>query len=673
MGTHEIINLIMQKERIESLFTIEAYEDELFLSNDRYLCFGFTLNTIGGADSRMVEKLKVMLENDLPIDSFIQSIMWTSPDVSRFLKGLKASKKHCFGRKDKVGQILQKCVQSEVELFAKSTRTPIENISKNRLRNFVGLMTFKIPIESSRPTESEIDSVKEHVKSIRQKLSSCELHPESIEPETYIRLMSSILNWSEHPSWRDERPLYDETIRINEQIADNGTCIDASNYNYIRLGEKYVTVISPKREPEMLHLNNTYKYFGDPFNGTRGIKENLLVCLNICVIDQEKSKSGMASKHQFANHQAYGPIMKWVPKVGDIKQSFDVLKDATERGDRVFKAALSFVIFADSPDHSKAATSNAISFLTEIGYQMQQDRHYALPIFLTSLPFGSNKEVVKQSMRYKTKATRHLVHMLPIRADSKGNSYGGLGLSTRSGQATGFDNFMSDSNYNITISATSGVGKSFLVNGIILMAMARGAYVWVIDRGRSYLNLCTLLEGSYMDFSPEKDICVNPFSAVENIKEDMDMLIALIEAMAAPREPLSNYQYQEVKRVIQECWDEKGKDLIIDDISKKCLVHGDPRIRDIGSQLGPFSNGGQYERYFNRKHNIDFSNHLTCLELLGLASSEQLQQVILLQLVYLIQKQMAKLPLDIPKFLIVDESWALINDGKVAKYIEEGY
>jgi conjugal transfer ATP-binding protein TraC len=65
------------------------------------------------------------------------------------------------------------------------------------------------------------------------------------------------------------------------------------------------------------------------------------------------------------------------------------------------------------------------------------------------------------------------------------------------------------------------------VNEMTYRYLGAGAKVWIIDVGRSYKNLCELLDGEFIEFSDERQntICLNPFSMIIDISADMEMIL----------------------------------------------------------------------------------------------------------------------------------------------------
>ena len=92
--------------------------------------------------------------------------------------------------------------------------------------------------------------------------------------------------------------------------------------------------------------------------------------------------------------------------------------------------------------------------------------------------------------------------------------------------------------------------------------------VRIVDVGRSYRNLCDLIDGEFIEFSDERKntICLNPFSMIVDINNDMEMLLPLLAQMASPREPLDNYSYSALAAATKRVWDTKGKRATITDV-----------------------------------------------------------------------------------------------------------
>jgi conjugal transfer ATP-binding protein TraC len=118
------------------------------------------------------------------------------------------------------------------------------------------------------------------------------------------------------------------------------------------------------------------------------------------------------------------------------------------------------------------------------------------------------------------------------------NSKPVLTLFGRKGQSMAVDIFANPSgNYNGIVVGTSGSGKSFFLNELTFRMLATGGRVWIIDVGRSYEKLASMLGGQFIEFSDASNISLNPFSLIEDIDRDMEMLKPLMAQMISPSRP----------------------------------------------------------------------------------------------------------------------------------------
>ena len=98
----------------------------------------------------------------------------------------------------------------------------------------------------------------------------------------------------------------------------------------------------------------------------------------------------------------------------------------------------------------------------------------------------------------------------------------------------------------------------------------------------------------------------------------------------------------------------------------------DPRIRDLGVQLHPFTSDGPYGKYFIGETNVNFDNDFIVLELEELSAKKDLQAVVMFLLMYRITQNMY-LSREKPKVCIIDEAWQLLGAGGSGDFIESGY
>lgn len=144
--------------------------------------------------------------------------------------------------------------------------------------------------------------------------------------------------------------------------------------------------------------------------------------------------------------------------------------------------------------------------------------------------------------------------------------------------------------------------------------------------------------------------------------------------MASAKGLLDEWQISALKQVLSRLWEEKGKEMKVDDIAERCLEEeNDQRLKDIGQQLYAFTSKGSYGKYFSQKNNVSFQNQFTVLELDELQGRKHLRQVVLLQLIYQIQQEVFLGERNRKKVVIVDEAWDLLKEGEVSTFMEHAY
>ena len=434
--------------RASQLFSILAYdaEDGLFLTEDRSLAFGFICQPLSGADPAVADRVNVLLNQDWPVDTLLQVSLWTSPDIDATLALMQV-------RRIAQQQPFHKdMLHATVEFLGQGAQSALDGATGIRLRRMQVLVTVKLPMAGAMPTENDIRRAAELRLSTFQSLGTIGLRPETMGSDHYVRLLSTMLNWSPDAGWHDQiNPECDPNQLIRDQLFDfdNSLRVDARG---LWLGDKRVKTLSVKRHPERIHFGAAVAYLGDVLSGSRGIRQNTILTLTLHYPDAEATRAALEAKRQWVVNQAYGPILKFLPQLGVRKHNFDTLFDAFMDGDRPVRAYFGAVLFCDAEDEAQAV-SNARVYFRELGFQLLEDKFFCLPFFLNCLPFGADRLAIRDSNRYRTLGTRHAIPLLPLFADWPGTGTPTLNFVSRNGQMVSVSLFDSGSNYNCCIAA----------------------------------------------------------------------------------------------------------------------------------------------------------------------------------------------------------------------------
>jgi conjugal transfer ATP-binding protein TraC len=676
----DLHNRLLERKTPAAMMSLLAHDPDhgLYFHADGSLGYLFLCYPLIGVDERIVQQLQPLLAQNYPPNTILQVSLWTSPDVEtdlHLMQLLRVPKEHeevSEGRR-----IATALVRGRAQFLREHTHQPISDVLPTRIRNIQVIISVKVPCRGALPTQADTELAARLKVTTAQILRTLGMAPLSIDPERYLRIVGSMVNWGEHAAWRNHAVIYDETRLLREQVFDSDATVQVDEGG-LWVGSRRVKTLCVKRYPEFVHLVQAAQFLGDLKSGARGVRENVLITLNVLFPDPEPARSAMTAKKNAATWQSMGPLARYLPRLAKQREDFDTIIEALEDGDRVVRAYLTFVLFAEDDEAATSATSNLLTYYRELGYRLQEDRYVALPIFLNALPGNAEVSAAKNLARYRTLASRHATQLMPAIADWKGTGTPVMTLLSRNGQLMSIDLFDSPTNYSALVAAESGSGKSFFTNFLVTSYLSLGAEIYLIEVGRSFKNLCQVLGGEHLEFTAASELSLNPFPAIENYEEQSDFLMAELLAMVSSKGAVTEYQESALRQITRELWDAHGKALTIDPLAERLLSHRDAdghldsRVNDLGVQLYPFTSRGEYGRWFNKPATVNFASAFTVMELEELKGRRHLMKVVLVQLMSTIQRAMYLRDDGRPKLLIIDEGWDLITEGAEGSFIERG-
>jgi conjugal transfer ATP-binding protein TraC len=656
-------------EEEKQFYYLECPGNEKRKDKLAYLGFAFECMPLAGYDEKTIAKLQALFTQPFPTGSYIQFMLYKSPDLDGYCDNMLALRE----REPHVPPLLKEMILSRAEFIRAGTKQSISSAAKGYIHDTVLTINVKVPLEAGygEPSERDLANVRELQVGVKQVLETCSLRTRNLDPNLLLRFCGTFLGWDSQASWRGDANLWDRNMVLRDQMKDANVPIKVHK-SHLKIGDTFVKMLTPRRLPEEHSFGVNGELFGDPISG-KGIPQNVIYSLLMHFPDTTDTKAAIAKKHAATKYQAIGPIMKWFPEIGERLDALDIMQHALSKGDRPVQIFPAFFLFTQSADEMTAATSNFKTYFRERGWIMMDDMFIQSTILANHMPFCADPKAHSFLGRYGTVAARHAVEFLPVLSEWKGSGTAVMSLFSRNNHIMGLDFYDSNTNYNGVIAAASGSGKSFLSNEIICSYLSLGAQMFVIDVGRSYKNLCEELGGQFIEFTEDSNVCLNPFSFVEDFDEDCEALIGTMVAMAQENDPLSDPQLAALRIVITEVWTEHGRAAEVDHVAEKLKGNPDQRVSDIGNQLFPFTSRGPYGKWFRGQASVDFSNAFTVLELEELKAKPPLQRVVLLMLISQIQYAMYLGDISRRKFLIIDEAWELLAHPSIAKFIEGGY
>lgn len=557
-------------------------------------------------------------------------------------------------------------------------------------------------------------------------LSAFGMHAYDWESYDLIAFCSQIFNMQQ--TLRNEMliPAYDDGKEIRSQVISTETFF-AITPDHIELEDSRceepmcVRALSPRTYPSQFQLNSMGSLLGALSGNNVAYPCPYMITTGISYQDFDSRKNVVMAKAARAQQTADSDIARYMPGVNEVNEDWKTLQRSFDDGKGDCKMYHQVLLFAPASEIARAEQAAKAVWRQE-RFELAVDTMMQHQGLLCSMPMFNGplmQSDMKNAMRSSTKTAWNAGNMVPVIGefygtpprDGEQKSRGVLSLFGRRGQAMTYDIFANNAgNYNGCVVGASGSGKSALLNEMITRTLANGGRVWVIDAGRSYEKQVQMMGGQYLEFKAANNICVNPFSLIDDIDSDMEMIKPVIAQMVAPTRQLTDYESAQLELHITSIWQDSALDgrlptitTLANSLKNNCSMGGpnpqagdsdsqkdwnaklqrmtmeerskfcDPRIRDLGVQLFPFTEDGSHGKWFNGPANLRLSSNFIVLELEELNSKRDLRAVILMLIMYEITREMYRGERSQDKLVIIDEAWDLMSDGQTGSFIESGY
>ena len=654
---------MFSRQHLSEFFPTRTYDEESHLfwsvegeSSSSLNCI-WLCHPLPGVSEDDVSIVSGLLSSEVPVDTMLSFSLVSSTFIEPMLNYYRQARNqiiHDYADPKKAA-LSNEYVQNRLELFSQGVHTPLDDDSKTLLKDKYLLITLKIGVKAE-PTEDCFSKVKTVATTVEQTFETLSMFPQRLNNETFLMFMRSLI----YPGSKPSRYM-DANKELCEQVFDFDTEVTIKKDKLV-VGDSICRSLSVQQYPTETVLPHMSFLIGDPKGSQNQISCPFILTTHIYFPDFHKSKQDISKKAKATRIQNIGKIGRLVPRVGIKDENFSLLTESIEAGNKPVQAWTNLLLFCRDEEELTKQTSQAVNFYEVQGFKLTNDICLQGPCFQQQFPTCITNAAVKFTRRFCTMTVEHASHIIPILADWKGNGIGSNNIFySRRGQLILFDPFDTDTNMNGAIFGESGGGKSVLLNDIAMGVYSRGGVVRIIDSGRSYKKLTESVDGEFIEFAPNSDIILNPFTDVVNITQELPALLAILEQMAAPKEGLSDYQMSQLEKLTLSCWDQYQNKLNITTLSEHItstgITSGDEEIRKLGEQFYSYTRHGNYGRYFDGDANLSMSGDWSVLELDDLSSQKELRTIVLLLLIAKLDRDFYSGDPDVPKILIVDEYW----------------
>jgi len=676
--TRSLLGKMTERDKFSAYLPYVAYDRKTCTYHNADGSRGFIWECVPlwFSNENIARTLTGLFRLSLPQGSVMQFILYADPYVKPLIDRFKSL--------HNTDHPLLKRSMNEYAKFLMEGTKGFESLSGIPARNFRLFVTVYIPGEEDADFE-ELRS------SVYDTLTGAKLCPVELGPDELVRTLWRIFN-DRFP----ESLFYNDNAEIRKQVISSETVI-VNEMNSLKIGSKVCRVVTPKSFPAESSIITSNVITGDIWgvqSDSNQIRSPFIIAYNI-IFDNAKAR--IKAKSSVVMHQQ--ALGSFVPSLMRRKDEFMWALDSCEKGENFLRVIPIAVVLGRDEKDARDSTVRLKRLWEDRGFVMQEDRGIIPILFLSSLPFGlynvgSN---IKMMDRDFIMPSRALSEMLPIQADFQGSGDPRIVFIGRKGELSGIDLFDKKApNMNALIAASTGSGKSFLMNHIITPNLASGTYIRIVDIGRSYKKICRLFNGKFIEFTQDSDICLNPFTNIlpGDLDKELYTITRIILQMVysfsdnMPTESEASL----VKSAVRWAYEKEGRDATVD-LVHACLADYrgtvgtgsgegiktgmkdlDATASKLAFNLKEFTGKGAYGRWFCGRANLDVRNdRFVVLELEELQAQKELFKVVVLQVLNYITQDLYLSDRGDPRMVIFDEAWQFFKmGGYLLGIIEDG-
>lgn len=435
----------------------------------------------------------------------------------------------------------------------------------------------------------------------------------------------------------------------------------------------YHRVITLKTLPEITYAGMIADFLHLPFHYD--------LILSFDVPPQASEMARLQQKRKMAHSMAVTSGNKASDLESETKLSSteELIRELLNTGQRIYAVQLSVVLKAPAtPEGAKRLNRNVREVLARFralqGAEGLEESVGAWKVLKGNLPVAPLSLERARKMK-----TNNLADFLPVYGLREGDRDPVVLFRNRLNGLVSFDSFdPALPNYNSLVTGSSGAGKSFLNNCILLQELARGRRVFIIDIGGSYKKLTEALSGQYLEINLSEQYQINPFDLRDPTQEPgsqkIKSLLACVESMVGEddKAKIPKLDRALLERAIIELYKirrSKGEVPTLSDLARYLADFEEDAMRAISKMLYLWTGERPYGRLLDGMGSIRTDASICTFDLKGLSAYPDLQSVMILILTDFILTQVEE-DRTTKKRIILDEAWELLKSNAAASFME---
>ncbi|MGK7345010.1 MAG: TraC family protein [Candidatus Nitrospinota bacterium M3_3B_026] len=650
-------------------------ETSVYVNQDDTVGLAWEIQPAAFLGDKAQNALEGLLKHDYPDDSVMQLILVADPDIGGHISRARAT------RVRDLPLVRRSTEEFEKFLLAGTRRGPAGGAP---LRNYRAIVTWKAAASATTPGQVENLRLE-----LTHSLQSAGLDPAPLAPQGLLETMRRLLNsgpWTRGGEYDEKVPLRKQVIKAGEPVR--------IGWDEVEAGGRRWRLVTPKMFPRQVSPMQTNELFGG-FAGASDDSSQIGAPFVYCLTVVFRSLNARIHTRCNLILQQKG-VGSFAPSLARKQEEHVWATDALDQGKQFLQVSPMMWVIGETGEQARDAQKRVRRVWEGKGYETQEDKGILSLLFLASLPFGlyGGGKTLEDLERDFITPHDSASAILPVQGDIRGFGEPVVTFCGRKGQVAGLDMFNRRAeNHNAFITASTGAGKSFLLNYIASSHYAAGAKIRIIDIGGSYRKMTKMFDARYLDFSGSGGECLNPFTMVRDPAADLPVTAAVIASMvySSSGQSPSETEYSLLKDACRWAYTERGPEAGVDAVREFLSSfprHAEekdaeaapalaPRAHEMAYNLKDFCSGGAYGKYFNGPATFDIAkDDFVVLELEHVKPIKELFNVVTLQVINAVTQDMYLSDRSTPKLVIFDEAHMFLSEGEseiLKKVIEEGY
>ena len=445
------------------------------------------------------------------------------------------------------------------------------------------------------------------------------------------------------------------------------------SFDHFTLDSYQHRVVTLKTLPEITYAGQLSSFLRLPFHYD--------FILSVAVPPQSTEMSKLQQKRKMAHSLAATQGGRAVDLESETKLSSteELIRELLNTGQRIYAAQMTIVLRAPTGDAGEKKLNRQVREVLSRFRALNGAEGLAESIGAWKVLKGCLPGAPVTLERARKIKTNNLADFLPMYGPREGDDDPAVIFRNRLNGLTSFNPFDPGlPNYNSLVTGSSGAGKSFLNNCILLQELARGIRVFIIDIGGSYKKLTEALGGQYMEMNLSETYKINPFDipdpTLEPSQQKIKSLLAVIESMVSEDEKTKLLKLDRVllEKAIIDLYSEKRLSHevpTLSDLAKSLKEFEEPSIKAISKMLYTWTGTRPYGRLLDGMGSLRPDAPICTFDLKGLSNYPDLQGVMILILTDFILTQVEG-DKTCKKRIILDEAWELLKSQAAASFME---